>query len=105
MDINAHYMKPDEDCMGNPTQGYWRCFGHCSDGTSVIGTGQTEGEAVTEAALQVQEHEKFLALPPIDKLKKILADGEIQADARGAIQIIGQLVIELYEKDQANQYE
>jgi len=91
-------MKPDEDCMGNPTRGYWRCFAHCSDGSSVIGTGATEGEAVAAAADEQRKHEAYLALPPIDKLKKILASEEISADARGAIQIIGQLVVDLYEK-------
>jgi hypothetical protein len=42
-----------------------------------------------------------LALPPIDKLKQILARGEISGEAQGAIQIIGQLVVDLCEKDYA----
>jgi hypothetical protein len=96
--MDAHYMKPDEDCMGNPTPGYWRCFATCSDGRCRIGTGATEGEAVANAAAEQQKHEAYLALPPIDKLKKILASEEISAEARGAIQIIGQLVVDLYEK-------
>lgn len=99
MGIEAHYMKPDEDCMGNPTPGYWRCFATCSDGRCVIGTGATEDDAIVQATLNQQEHEKYLALPPIDKLKQILASGEIQAEARGAIQIIGQLVIELCKSE------
>lgn len=103
--MDAHYMKADEDCMGNPTPGYWRCFETCSDGRCVIGTGATEDDAIVQATLNRQEHENFLALPPIDRLKKILASDEISGEAKGAIQIIGQLVIELCEKDHANQYE
>jgi hypothetical protein len=99
--MDAHYMKPDHDCMGNPTPGYWRCFATCSDGRCVAGTGATEGEALTVAAERQREHEAFLALPPIDKLKQILARGEISGEAQGAIQIIGQLVVDLCEKDYA----
>lgn len=99
--MDAHYMKADEDCMGNPTRGYWRCFGHCSDGSSVIGTGATEDDAVIAATLAQQEREKYLALPPIDRLK-ILLDGDLlSTESKEAVKIIGRLVIDLCEKDYA----
>lgn len=94
-------MKADEDCMGNPTTGYWRCFATCSDGRSVVGTGATEDDAVIAATLAQQEREKYLVLPPIDRLK-ILLDGDLlSTESKEAMKIIGRLVIDLCEKDYA----
>lgn len=97
--LSAHYMKPDEDCMGNPTRGYWRCFGHCSDGTCVGGTGETEDAAILEAAQRVQEREKYLALPDADKLKVLINNSEFSgADQRDATLILGRLVLILCDR-------
>jgi hypothetical protein len=93
--MDAHYMKPDKD-----TPGYWRCFATCSDGRCVIGMGATEGMAVVAAEAKRQKHETFLALPPIDRLKRLL-DGDLRADSKEALKIIGRLVIDLCEKDYA----
>lgn len=68
-DEAPHFMKPNEDCMGNPTRPYWRQFLKCSDGNYIIGTGQTEEECEVAAALRRQEREVELNLAPEIRLR------------------------------------
>lgn len=96
--MDAHYMKPDTDCMGNPTPGYWRCFEDCSDGTVVIGTGQTEDEATIDATIKRNGQEVYLSLPSIERLKILLAGDLLSTASKEALKILGKLVIDLYEK-------
>lgn len=91
-------MKPDEDCMGNPTPGYWRCFETCSDGCTVIGTGQTEDEALLDATIKRNYQEDYLRLPSIERLKILLAGDLLSTASKEALKIIGKLVIDLCEK-------
>lgn len=91
-------MKPDEDCMGNPTPGYWRCFETCSDGSVVIGAGQSEDEATLDATIKRNDHEAYLRLPSIERLKILLAGDLLSTASKEALKIIGNLVIDLYEK-------
>lgn len=71
-DEQPHFMKPDEDCMGNPTVGYWRQFLFCSDGRCVLGNGGTPADATKAANEKRDEHEKFLNSPARQRVKAIL---------------------------------
>lgn len=47
LDIDVpHYMKADEDCMGNLQGGYWRVFGKVTNGRTYIGNGKSKEEAI-----------------------------------------------------------
>lgn len=92
--MDAHYMKADDDCI----VGYWRCFGTCSDGRVVIGFGKDEGEALCSAQEKIDEREKYLRMPDVDRLK-ILLDGDLlSTEAKEAMQIMGKLVLVLCDR-------
>lgn len=92
-DEPPHWMAPNEDCMGNPTPGYWRQFLTCSDGNSVIGTGNTSEEAAARASKARDEREVELRLPPEMRLK-VLAAGDLGDTAqREAIRLLIQIVV------------
>lgn len=84
--------------MGNPTPGYWQCSLTCSDGSVKIGNGGTEDDAIIRATLSKQEHEKYLALPDIDKLKALISGEFSGYHQREATRILGKLVITLCDR-------
>lgn len=76
VDEPPHYMKPDSDCMGGPTNGYWRQFLTCSNGSCVIGSGETPEQANRAAEVRREEKNKFLAQSPIEQLRQIRIDAK-----------------------------
>lgn len=105
--MDVHYIKPDVDCMNNPTPGYWRCSLHCSDGRVVIGCGPTQDDAIVQATLDKQivqatldkqKREDYLDLPEVDRLKILLQGNLLSTEATEAVRIIGSLVITLCDR-------
>lgn len=96
--MDVHYIKPDVDCMNNPTSGYWRCSLHCSDGRVVIGYGPTQDDAIVQATLDKQKREDYLDLPEVDRLKILLQGNLLSTEATEAVRIIGSLVITLCDR-------
>ncbi len=95
-DEPAYYMKPDTDCMGNPTNGYWRQELFCMDGECVIGNGMTKEEAEKDASKERDKHNKFLAQPLEEQLKALTNEDHIcEVDMIKAIKILTVLVFNL----------
>ena len=93
-DEAPHFMIPDEDCMGNPTCGYWRQFLTCSDGHIVVGCDDTKIKAEERASRSREAHEDYLKLPVEIRLKKF-AEGDLcDRDMKEAIRLLIKLAIQ-----------
>lgn len=71
-DESPHYIKPDADCMGHPTPGYWRIFVTCNEGSTVVGVGNTAKEAEDDAAKQKAARENYVNLGPREIIKDLV---------------------------------
>lgn len=91
----AHYVKPNEDCMGRSTPGYWRSFAFGTDGECVSGVGDSAEVAEQSANAELMEHERILHLPDKERLKLLLdVDGHIcPADQEKALKLMGKILL------------
>jgi hypothetical protein len=84
---NTRFVPASEDCSG-----YYLTSLMCSDGRLVYGQGFTAGGSEIEATLKLNEREKFLALPPVDKLKKLGEGDLLDSDKKDAIRLLIEVV-------------
>jgi hypothetical protein len=92
-----HYMEAREDCMGNPTSGYWRQFLTTNDKYCVIGSGDTKEEAHKNALAKRDEYNRNLEKSPQEQIRRILAKYEnndiLSGDMSRIIKLLAKIVV------------
>lgn len=78
---DPHWMKPDELCMGSPTEGYWRVFAHhrSEKNNTAIGCGKTREDCVNAVKCNILTR----SLPPA--AYDFMADVQKRADFWSAV--------------------
>lgn len=85
---SVHYVPEGGGCQGNEAA-YYSATYWASDGTCVMANGATDAEALQKAYRHLEEKERFIALPPQEKLDEICAKTSIcQTDMETAIRCI-----------------
>lgn len=75
-------------------RGHWVATYWDSEGKCVIGKGATEPEARTRAQLVLKERERFITLPPEEKLREICnKDKILDTDMQTAIRSIAAILL------------